>query len=613
MKNLEQTAETYFLAFDHISWNDLRGIFGATSFDSDEKVREEFNSSLKIKVTGAQKNNIIYLITGDTVLECSSPVAHPSRQGLIFNIRHCFRLSHDIFELMSSSGQLIKKHWEIIIPGYDHQSLEDYQDLDLNDGVQFELPKSEYSEFLSMMTESNPETEAGAKADRRAGSNTASVSTAQQAATNANAAEYYLPQPIKKEELDQQIALLKSKYSLLNWDSAALADIAVALAKWSFSAKDERRQFMACVMSGSVIKALKDYLSQMDPPVHVGGETELSELSQQLIQVWQQLSYNHDLITSLTKEIETAEQQLSLLDQYSKLKSEENVLVQELERLKKLRTPIIRFNVRLFFNNVKLSKAMSRAAKCENTLLKSQLKQAQQLMQTQSGPGGSGAAFFANTRPSVAERRYEKNLKHLSDMLDKFSAKYNGLVADQRKVAVQYKLNGVQAEIASISGQLRKFSQAVNSSGDRSDLAKKLRKDIVAYRFCIALLQGIHNTMNAPIPSIALEFLDKPALFILDSQNSGSCELLAALSPKVVLIDETVNPNLWLQSSGLLLQWINNKLTPLGGTKVPGIEKTLEQLRNLVKNNDIREETILTAFPGITPAMAGYFIRNLSQ
>lgn len=92
MHNSERSAETCFLVFDHVSWNDLRGIFGVTSFEADEKVREELSTLLKIKVTGAEKNKTIYLVAGDTVLECSGPVAHPGEQGTVFAVKHCYKL-----------------------------------------------------------------------------------------------------------------------------------------------------------------------------------------------------------------------------------------------------------------------------------------------------------------------------------------------------------------------------------------------------------------------------------------------------------------------------------------------------------------------------------------
>jgi len=598
LPNSERTAETCFLAFHHVSWNDLRGIFGATSFDSDEKVREELNTLLKIKVTGAEKNKVIYLVVGDTVLECSGPVAHPSGQGAIFAVERCYKLSHDIFDLISSSGQLLKMRWNIIVPGHDYQSLMDNRDV--SDALQFELPESEHTAFLNQMTDSNPQ----------AGNRPVTKMPPFGAAVNqvpADSSDCFR-QVLGKAEIDQQVVLLKDKYPPLNWDSAPLPEIAAALTKWSFSPKDERKKFVACIMSGSIISVIKDCLSQMDPPVYFGGENEFSELYQQLIQVWQQLTFTQETLDFLTNEIQTIEQLLSLLDQYGKHKSEENTLIRELDRLKKMPVPAVRFNPALFFYNIRLSRAFSRITKNETMLLKSQQKQLNQLMQMQAGTAG-----FGNTRPSGVQRKYERSLRRLSDLLDRYSARYGGLVADQAKVAVQYKLSGIQSELASLSGLLAKFSQTADSPEARADLAKNLRKIIAADRFNIALLQGIYETKNAPVPSIALEFLDKPSLFLLDSQNTGSCELLAALSPKLVLIDQTVNPNLWLKSSRLVLQWINNTLTPLGGSTIPGIEKTMEQLRTIVKSNNIDEEGLCKAFPGITSAMAGYFIRNLSQ
>lgn len=596
MHNSERSAETYFLSFDHVSWNDLRSIFGATSFDSDEKVREELNSLLKTKVTGAEKNKTVYLVVGDTVLECSCPVAHPGGQGAVFSVKHCFKLSHDIFDLMSVSGQLLTMRWNILIPGYDRQNLIDNQQI--SDTLKFDLPASDHTAFLNQMTDSKP------LADNRPVINMSLGKFNQARVDSPN----YFAQLLGKDEIDQQVILLKNKYLPLDWKSAPLAEIAAALTKWSVSPKDERQKFVACIMSGSIINALKGCLSQMDPPVYCGGESELNDLSQQLILVWQQLTFRPEVLDSLEKEIDTLEQILVLLDQYGKLKSEENALIQELSQLKKMPVPAIQFNPALFFNNMKLSRALSKIIKNESKLLKSQQRQTNRILQAKVG-----VVEHRKNRPSKAQRKYEKNLRRLSDLLDGYSARYGGLVADQAKVVVQYQLNGIQSELASLSGLLEKLPQTTDSPEARADLAKSLRKIIATDRFSIALLQGIYETKNAPVPSIALEFLDKPALFLLDSQNTGSCELLAALSPKLVLIDETVNPDQWLQSARLILQWSNNTLTPLGGSVIPGIEKTLEKLRVFVKSNAIDEEALCKAFPGITPAMVGYFIRNLSQ
>ena len=587
MHNLGQSTDNYFLTFDHASWSELRSILGATSIDSDEKVRDELNSLLKKKITGAEKNKTVYLVAGDTVLECGGPVAHPGGQGTVICVIHCFKLSHDIFDLMSAYGQQLPMRWEIIIPGYDHQNLLDNTgNQEISDVLQFELPKSDYTAFLNNMNDmAGSKTLAG---NQNVGSFFSGATVPQ--VVPAHSPDCFA-QLVGKEITEQQVAILKNKYLPLNWNSAPLPEIAAALIKWSFSLKDERKKFVACVMSGPIVGTLKDCLSQMDPPAYYGGEKELYDLSQQLVQVWQQLSFRQEVLDSLEKEIKTLEQHLVLLDQYGKLKGEENALIKDLGRLKAMPVPAIQFNPALFLDNRKVYKALSKTIKIESELLKDPSK----------------------SRPSKAQRKYEKSLSRLSDLLNRYSGKYGGLVADQEKVVVQFQLSRIQSELESLLGLLAKLTLNADSPEARADLAKSLRKAIAADRFSIALLQGINKTKNAPVPAIALEFLDKPSLFLLDSQNTESCELLAALSPKLVLIDEMVDPNLWLQSSQLVLKWSNNTLTPLGGSTIPEIENTLEQLRVFAKSNTIDIEALCRAFPGITPAMFGYFIQNLSQ